>query len=182
MNNYSKLYLELALLACFLASSVIFLVASSQSIQQQTLPSQKLSATSSSSARPSSSGKARRTPKTDLPASAKRYYQLTWGVDNLGVKAVESGSMLRFSYRVLDATKAQALNDKKAAPYLYDLNSRARLEVPSMEKVGQLRQSSPVQEGHTYWMVFANQQRLVKPGTRVNIVIGPFRANGLLVE
>lgn len=121
-------------------------------------------------------------PKTDLPASAKRYYELTWGVDNLGVKAVESGSMLRFTYRVLNAAKAQALNDKKATPYLYDLNTRARLEVPSMEKVGQLRQSSPVQEGRTYWMVFANQQRLVKPGTRVNVVIGPFRANGLLVE
>ena len=121
-------------------------------------------------------------PKTDLPASAKRFYQLTWGVDNLGVKAVESGSMLRFTYRVLDASKAQALNNKKATPYLYDLKSRARLEVPSMEKVGQLRQSSPVQDGRTYWMVFANQQRLVKAGSRVDVVIGPFRAQGLLVE
>lgn len=181
MLNYSKPKLHLTLLAGFLASSVIFSLAAPQSSQQKNLPAQGPAASSPASARPSSS-KLRSMPKTDLPASAKRYYQLTWGVDDLVVKAVESGSMLRFSYRVLDAAKAQVLNDKKATPYLYDLNTRARLEVPSLEKVGQLRQSSPVQDGHTYWMVFANQQRLVKPGTRVNVVIGSFRADGLLVE
>ena len=137
----------------------------------------------SSPSKPSAtSGLSRGMPKTGLPASARQYYQLTFGVDNLNVKSVESGSMLRFSYRVVNAAKAQSLNDKKATPYLYDLKSRARLEVPSMEKVGQLRQSSPVQDGRTYWMVFANQQRLVKPGTRVDVVIGPFHAQGLLVE
>lgn len=176
MLNHSKPYLQLTLLAFFFAGSVIFSLASPQS--KGPVPEQKPAATAASSI----SRKLRSMPKTDLPASAKRYYQLTWGVDNLRVKAVESGSMLRFSYRVLDTTKAQALNDKKATPYLYDLNTQARLEVPSLEKVGQLRQSSPVQEGHTYWMVFANQQRLVKPGTRVDIVIGRFHANGLLVE
>lgn len=179
MLNHSRPYLQLTLLAGFLVGSVIFSLA--QSSQQKTSP-QTPTGTSAASAHSTGVSKVRSMPKTDLPASAKRYYELTWGVDNLGVKAVESGSMLRFTYRVLNAAKAQALNDKKATPYLYDLNTRARLEVPSMEKVGQLRQSSPVQEGRTYWMVFANQQRLVKPGTRVNVVIGPFRANGLLVE
>lgn len=124
----------------------------------------------------------RRMTRTTLPESAKRFYEATWGIDIVGVKSVESGSMLRFSYTVVDPEKAQVLNDKKHTPYLYDLDTRVRLEVPSMEKVGQLRQSSPVAAGHTYWMVFANQQRLVKPGTRVDISIGPFRAQGLLVE
>jgi hypothetical protein len=127
-------------------------------------------------------GAARHLSKSSLPPSAMRFYEATWGVAIVGVKAVESGTMLRFSYRVTDAQKAQALNDKKSTPYLYDYNSRARLEVPSMEKVGQLRQSASVQEGQTYWMVFANQQRLVKPGSRVDIVIGPFHARGILVE
>ena len=181
MHNHSKPNVQLTLLAGFLASSVIFSLASPQSSEQKTTPAQKPAAASTSAAR-SGSSKVRPMPKTDLPTSAKRFYELTWGVDNLGVKAVESGSMLRFTYRVLDASKAKALNDKKATPYLFDLKSRARLEVPSMEKVGQLRQSSPVQDGRTYWMVFANQQRLVKPGTRVDVVIGPFRAQGLLVE
>jgi hypothetical protein len=121
-------------------------------------------------------------PKTNLPPSAKRFYESTWGVDIIGVKAVESGTMLRFSYRILDADKAQALNDKKVTPELYDLTSHSRLEVPSMEKVGQLRQSSAVEQGHVYWMVFSNPERYVKPGTRVDIRIGQFLAQGLLVE
>lgn len=131
---------------------------------------------------PSKASLYHRVARPVLPVSAQRYYEATWGVDIVGVKAVESGTMLRFSYRVTDASKAQPLNDKKSMPYLYDYNSRARLEVPSMEKVGQLRQSAPVQEGQTYWMVFANQQRLVKPGSRVDIVIGSFHARGILVE
>jgi hypothetical protein len=173
--------LKATLLAGFLASSLVFSVAAPQVAPQNPPMEQKPDASALS--KPSSaSGPAHRVQKMGLPASARQYYELTYGVGNLSVKAVESGSMLRFSYHVLNAAKAQALNDKKATPYLYDLKSRARLEVPSMEKVGQLRQSSPVQDGRTYWMVFANQQRLVKPGSRVDVVIGPFRAQGLLVE
>ena len=164
---------KLTLLAGFLASSVLFSMASAQAAPQNARASK-------SRLPPPNQNRPRRTvPRADcanvgMPASARQYYQLTFGVDNLSIKSVESGSMLRFSYHVLNAAKAQALNDKKATPYLYDLKSRARLEVPSMEKVGQLRQSSPVQDGRTYWMVFANQQRLVKPGSRVDVVIGPF--------
>lgn len=120
--------------------------------------------------------------RTALPPSAQRFYESTWGVEIVGVKAAESGTMIRFSYRVLDPQKAQQLNDKKASPYLYDITSHARLEVPSMEKVGQLRQSSAVEEGRVYWMVFSNKERMVKPGTRVDIRIGNFLAQGLLVE
>lgn len=117
-----------------------------------------------------------------LPPSARRFYESTWGIDIVGVKAAESGAMLRFSYRVLDPQKAQALNDKKATPYLYDITSHVRLEVPSMEKVGQLRQTSAVEADHIYWMVFSNKERIVKPGARVDIRIGQFLAQGLLVE
>ena len=138
--------------------------------------------TSANSGQPSKGAAIPHVPRVELPPSAVRYYQSVWGIEIIGVKAVESGSMLRFSYKVLDADKARALNDKRSTPYLYDLNTHARLEVPSMEKVGQLRQTTPSQGGQTYWMVFANQQRLVKPGSRVDIVIGSFRADGLLVE
>jgi hypothetical protein len=120
--------------------------------------------------------------RTALPPSAQRFYLSTWGVEIVGVKSVESGSLLRFSYRVLDAEKARPLNDKKSTPVLYDLTTHSRLEVPSMEKVGQLRQSSAVEPGHIYWMVFSNPERYVKPGARVDIKIGNFLAQGLLVE
>src|ERR1700687_3745908 len=87
-----------------------------------------------------------------LTSSARRFYQLTWGVDILGVEVVSSGFMLRFSYRVLDAKKAKALNDKKLTPYLFDQGTGTKLEIPTMEKVGQLRQTATPEDGRVYWM------------------------------
>jgi hypothetical protein len=56
------------------------------------------------------------------------------------------------------------------------------LVVPSLEKVGQLRQSGTPEAGRTYWMAFSNKGRLVKRGDRVNVVIGQFRAQGLVAD
>ena len=36
--------------------------------------------------------------------------------------------------------------------------------------------------GKSYWMAFSNKGRLVKRGDRVTVVIGPFRADGLVVD
>ena len=113
---------------------------------------------------------------------AGKYYEFVWGVDTLGVKSVESGEAIRFTYRVLDADKARALNDKKSEPFLIDPRAGVKLVVPSLEKVGQLRQSSTPKAGRSYWMAFSNKGRLVKRGDRVNLVIGQFRAEGLVVD
>ena len=119
---------------------------------------------------------------TPMSAHARDHYQLVWGVDSLDVKAVESGQMIRFSYYVVDATKAAQLNDKKNNPYLVDEQARVKLEIPTMEKVGQLRQSSTPEVGKSYWMVFSNKGSIVKPGDRVSVVIGKFKADGLYVR
>ncbi len=119
---------------------------------------------------------------TPMSTHAVEHYQLVWGIEALEVKAVESGQMIRFSYLVLDPMKAAQLNDKKAQPYLVDEEARVRLEVPTMEKVGQLRQSAPPVAGISYWMVFSNKGSLVKPGDRVNVVVGKFKAEGLFVH
>jgi hypothetical protein len=113
---------------------------------------------------------------------AGKYYTLVWGVDSLRVKAAESGELIRFSYEVLDANKAAALNDKKLEPKLIAPDAHAMLVIPSLEKVGQLRQSSTPEAGKSYWMAFSNPRRTVKRGDRVNVVIGQFHADGLLVE
>jgi hypothetical protein len=113
---------------------------------------------------------------------ARAYYGLVWGIDSPTVKWAESGELVRFTYRVLDPDKAKALNDKKAEPMLIDPQAGVSLVVPSLEKVGQLRQSSTPEAGKAYWMAFSNQGRRVKRGDRVNIVIGNFHANGLEVE
>jgi hypothetical protein len=113
---------------------------------------------------------------------AGRYYTLVWGVGSLSVKAVEAGELIRFSYEVLDATKAGQLGDKKLEPKLVAPAAHAILVVPSLEKVGKLRQSNTPEAGKSYWMAFSNPHRTVKRGDRVNVVIGQFHADGLVVE
>jgi len=113
---------------------------------------------------------------------ASMYYGAIWGVDSLGVKLVESGQIIRFTYRILDADKAKPLNDKKVDPSLIDPEAGVKLVVPSLEKVGQLRQTGTPVEGKSYWMAFSNKGRLVKRGDHVDVVIGQFRAQGLVVE
>jgi hypothetical protein len=110
------------------------------------------------------------------------YYEAVWGIEDPTVKAVESGVILRFSYRVLDPEKAKTLNDKKLNPVLESPEKGLRLVIPSLEKVGQLRQApKTIEPGKSYWMAFSNSGRLLKPGDRVDIVIGNFHAGSLPV-
>jgi hypothetical protein len=113
---------------------------------------------------------------------AGNYYTAAWGVQDLNVRYTASGNLIRFSYRVADPALAKVLADKGATPYLLGQRSRALLQVPVMEKVGPLRQSSDPLAGKEYWMVFSNKGNLVRPGDRVNVMIGAFHADGLLVE
>ena len=57
-----------------------------------------------------------------------------------------------------------------------------RLAVPAMEKVGELRSGSAPEEGRTYFMVFGNPGKVVKSGSRVSVVVGNFRIDGLIVN
>lgn len=110
------------------------------------------------------------------------YYKRDWGVDIVGVRLVTSGHMLEFRYRVLDAQKAARVNKKQANAFLIDEKTGARLSVPVMEKIGQLRQTAPPENGKTYWMVFANEGKIVHPGDKVDISIGEFHLHGLAVD
>jgi hypothetical protein len=105
-----------------------------------------------------------------------------WGIDDIHVRSTASGSLIRFSYRVVDADKAAILNNKKATPYLVDEKNSLALQVPMMENVGQLRQVATPENGREYWMAFSNKGRSVKPGSRVTVIIGRLRIDGLVVE
>lgn len=115
-------------------------------------------------------------------AHAERYYGLIWGIDSLSVKWAESGEMIRFTYRVLNADKAKPLSDKRVEPSMIDEKAHVKLVVPMMDKVGKLRQTSTPEAGKTYWMLFSNKGGYVKRGDHVNVVIGNFHANGLVVD
>ncbi len=113
---------------------------------------------------------------------ARTHDLLGWGVEALQVRLLESGQLLRFSYRVVDAAKAQILTDKSAEPNLYDERVHAVLVVPVMDQIGKLRQTQAAENGKIYWLVFSNKGGVVRRGDRVSVVIADFRADGLIVE
>jgi hypothetical protein len=108
--------------------------------------------------------------------------QRKWGIDIVGVRLVSSGWMLEFRYRVLDPDKAAALRKKEVRPYLIDQASGARLAVPAMENVGELRQTAKLEASKQYYILFGNANKLVKRGARVDVVAGAFNAEGLVVQ
>lgn len=153
------------------------------SVSGQSTDTQKQ--TASATTQPTTAPASRSTSRyrsAGLPPRARNYYQMLWGVDSFGAKSVESGEMIRFSYRVLDPAKAAQLNDKHNQPALIDEKAGVKLSVPTLEKVGALRQSTSPEAGKVYWMVFSNKERYVKSGNRISVVIGKFRVDNLLVE
>lgn len=162
------------LLAALVAGSAVVAATSVASAQAQQKPP---------AATPAPNSTPYRNQPNRMAKRAEAYYEAVWGIEDLNVKAVESGVILRFSYRVLDPEKAKALSDKKVDPFLVSPEKGVKLVIPSMEKVGQLRQAPhELEAGKSYWMAFSNNGLVLKKGDRVDIVIGSFRAEGLLVE
>jgi hypothetical protein len=126
--------------------------------------------------------KARRETAASWRARRAIYYQRNWGVDIVGVRPVSSGYMLRFDYRILDPEKAAVLKDRKSKAYLIDEKTNTALAVPAMENIGELRQVAPLEVNRTYFMIFGNPGKLVKSGSRVTIVVGTLRVEGLVVD
>ena len=170
--------------SCSASRSMLLAVVSACSLTTSNAFSQSAQATQKTvrQGTPATSSVQTRYTSSSMPPQAQMYYLGAWGIDSLKVKYTESGEMIRFSYRVVDPVKAVPLNDSKAEPSLYDPQARVKLVVPQMEKVGKLRQSSTPIAGKSYWMAFSNVGRRVRPGDRVSIEIGTFRAINLAVE
>jgi len=160
------------LLTSLLASGILVSVAAAQSA----------SPAGTAAAKPGAPGAPSRYQPERIAGKAARQYGLIWGIDAISAKLTESGEVVRFSYRVLDADKAKALNDKKNEPALIDPRARVRLVVPHLPFVGQMRQSAAPEPGKSYWVAFSNKGGKVKRGDRVSVLIGAFHADGLVVQ
>jgi len=121
----------------------------------------------------------------DGPAHHPRdntFLKRQWGIEIMHVRQAAAGYMLEFRYKVLDAQRAQALFERQTKPVLTHLESGAMLIVPTPAKTGALRNSNPPTSGKVYWMFFANPGKLVERGDHVNIEIGEFLVEKLVVQ
>jgi len=181
MFNDETGYSKKMLLAGLLAGSIFFSSALTKGAQgnDKTVAAQPASAASIASPVPRGTAPPPAVAKSQRGAD---FYRKRWGIDNIIVRATASGVLIRFSYRVVDAYKAALINDKTKPPYLIEEKTGLALQIPAMEKVGQLRQTAKPENGREYWMAFSNKSKFIKPGSRVDIVIGSFRINDLVVE
>jgi len=106
-----------------------------------------------------------------------------WGIQAVSLRQTAHGHLLDFRYRVLDPQKAATLLRRQNKPYLIDEATGNKLPVPSMPKIGALRQSALTPEaGKVYFVMFQNPNGFVKPGSKVTVVIGDFKAEHLVVD
>lgn len=169
---------------CVFTAFIALALAHAETGAQSSAGARALAASSASkdAAAPSAAGKTSPYRTQKQTHNAKMRLATTWGVDKLKVSYTASGNLIRFSYRVTDPAQAKLLNDKSVPPYLVNQKNNVALQIPVMDKIGQLRQTGKPIAGEVYWMVFSNKGNLVKPGDRVNVMIGAFRADGLMVE
>lgn len=105
-----------------------------------------------------------------------------WGVRPLSITQTADGNMLDFRYRIIDEQKAAPLFNPRTKPLLIDENTGAVMAVPEIPKVGAMRSTRRPLKDRNYFMLFANPQKHVKPGHKVTVTIGDYRAEHLVVE
>ena len=124
-------------------------------------------------------------PKPDADRSKQaQQAEKRLGVKIRGVRLSAAGFMLDLRYRVLDATKAAPMLDRKIQPYLLD-NRGARLGVPASPKVGALRSTKRGGEivmDRDYSMLFGNPGRYLTQGSKITLVVGEQKIENLIVE
>lgn len=118
------------------------------------------------------------------PGPSKKLIE-QWGVEVISISLTSAGYMLDFRFRVLDAEKALPLFDHRIKPYVLTGRSQIKLPVPMAPKVGAFRPTNRgrnIKADKTYYMVFGNPDSYVKPGEKVSVIIGDFRAENLTVR
>lgn len=117
-------------------------------------------------------------------ATEERLQDDTFGFHVESVRLTSEGYMLDVRYAVTDADKAHAFfQNQPVKPTLVHQESGSTLIVPSPPKVGPLTQTSnPPLEGKTYFILFANPGRTVKPGDHVTLRMNDFEARDLAVK
>jgi hypothetical protein len=126
-------------------------------------------------------GQTCRVPTNIIAPAAAKDLEAKWGIQIAALRISAAGNVIDFRYRVTDSDKASALGNPKVKPALIDKATGKTLHVPNT-KAGQMRSTGQrLAAGKTFTALFTNPGKVVKPGNKVTIVIGDFRAEDLTV-
>jgi hypothetical protein len=124
--------------------------------------------------------------QTQLTRTQLDQVEEKWGIQVVALRSTMAGMMIDFRYKVLDAEKAAPLLDLNTKAYLLVERNGAKLDVPSSQKIGALRQTmhpKKIKEGFDYFVLFGNPgSKYAKPGDKVAVVIGDFKAENLVIQ
>jgi hypothetical protein len=120
--------------------------------------------------------------RTTSPDDTLAGIESRWGVRPVAMRLTAAGHFIDFRFKVTDPQKAKAVLDRTHKAYLVDAGTGKAMPVP-MTKLGPLRGSEDVmpKAGRNYVILFQNVQGLIQHGSRVSVVIGDFKADGLIV-
>ena len=121
-------------------------------------------------------------PSEKTPEKGQMAEGEKWGIKVLSMRQTAEGYMLDFRYRITDAEKAAPLFSPRTKPYIIDQATGAVMAVPDVPKLGSMRSTRKPVKDKNYAILFANPQKHIKPGNKVTVVIGDFRAENLVVE
>ncbi len=123
-----------------------------------------------------------REPVRNEIQSEKSGLEEEWGIKVESAMLSAGGYMVDFRFRVLDATKAARIFDRKTMPYMIDQATGAKFIVPSPPKVGPLRSGGNIKEGRVYFIFFANPAKYVKSGNKITVVVGDLNIQDIVVD
>ena len=124
------------------------------------------------------------TPTTNVRTADSSYlsFEEKWGIKIVGIRLTAADHMVDFRYKVLDSEKASLFLKRQVEPYLVDQETGAKLSIPKT-RLGPMRQTSvKPEENRDYFMLFGNPTGLIKPGSKVTLVIGDQKIENLVVE
>ena len=120
-------------------------------------------------------------PEEKAPAASR------WeagGIQVVRVKLAMDGMMVDMRYRITDPHKAMSVLHRGVKLTMVDNATGKILVVPSMAKVGKLRQLPGAFEDtqRIYWMFFGNSEKSVRVGSSVTLFIGDLKIEGIVVD
>ena len=105
------------------------------------------------------------------------------GIEVVRIKPAANGMMLDLRYRVIDPVKAREMMKKSTRITLIDQASGSILPIPNMANVGKLRNLPNSNDRKVlYWIFFNNSGGMVKPGSKVTLVIDDVQIKDIPVE
>lgn len=123
------------------------------------------------------------TTKQEITKSDSLDQKQASGIKITALRLTSAGYMIDVRYQVTDLLKAQKWLRQDIETYLLEQESGSKLMVPNAPRIGLLRQiPAKEKQEKTYFMLFANPGKFVKPGNKVSLVMGDMKMENLSVE